>query len=238
MMKLERQRLREEGCAIMLQSAWRTKKARRKAAEMKARKQQLLEEGAAMQLQAAWRIKQARQRVAGLKKEKQDKLENKGAVAVQRLWQTRQARRHFLKVRKACTLVERVARGMIARLRIGALQRNFHPHNFIVHLKSGQDLNVADTTTSDPYVLVTAHAGSILLSYNKSKTIPNTLNPVWNQELLVSAVQADSRVALTIMDSDVIGNDDFMGQVSKATDIYIHVCITVLSSQEITTLKV
>jgi hypothetical protein len=221
-LKQERQRLREEGCAIMLQSAWRTKKARRKAAEMKARKQRLMEEGAALQLQAAWRIKQARKRVSGLK---QERAENKGAVSVQRLWKTRQARRHFLQLRQASTVVERVARGMLTRQRLGAMMRSFHPHNIIVSLKHGNDLNVADTNTSDPYVLVTAHSGSALLSYNKSKTIANTLNPVWNQDVVATLPQEDSRLALTIMDSDVVGHDDFMGQVPPLTTACLSVCL-------------
>ena len=50
-MKAERQRLREEACAIKLQSAWRIRKARAKVAKLKAEKQRLLEEGSALMLQ-------------------------------------------------------------------------------------------------------------------------------------------------------------------------------------------
>lgn len=50
-MKLERQRLREEACAIKLQSAWRIRKARAKVERLKAEKQRLLEEGAALMFQ-------------------------------------------------------------------------------------------------------------------------------------------------------------------------------------------
>lgn len=85
---------------------------------------------------------------------------------------------------------------------------------------------MADTNTSDPYVLVSVHEGSSqtpsggaksgapdgLISYSKSKTIANTLNPTWNQDIIVFAVP-DCKVALTIMDSDLVSHDDFMGQV-------------------------
>lgn len=50
-MKLERQRLREDACAIKLQSAWRIRKARAKVERLKAEKQRLLEEGAALMFQ-------------------------------------------------------------------------------------------------------------------------------------------------------------------------------------------
>lgn len=50
-LKAERQRLREEACAIKLQSAWRIRKARARVAKLKAEKQRLLEEGAALMLQ-------------------------------------------------------------------------------------------------------------------------------------------------------------------------------------------
>ena len=60
--RLEKERLKEEASAMILQGAWRTKKARRKAAAMKAEKQRLLEEGSAMMLQGAWRCKKAKRR--------------------------------------------------------------------------------------------------------------------------------------------------------------------------------
>jgi hypothetical protein len=52
-MKAERQRLREEACAIKLQAAWRIKKARAKVERLKAEKQRLLMEGAAMMFQVS-----------------------------------------------------------------------------------------------------------------------------------------------------------------------------------------
>lgn len=108
------------------------------------------------------------------------------------------------------------------------LVREFHPHNIIIHLQNGKDLNIADVNTSDPYVVVTSHRlksapkgapkstgpGGELLSFSKSKVIQNTLNPNWNEETIVTSAMWNSQIALTVMDSDLVGAHDFLGQVS------------------------
>jgi hypothetical protein len=220
-MKAERQRLREEACAIKLQAAWRIKKARAKVERLKAEKQRLLEEGAAMMFQSAWRVRKARQRVNGLKQERG------GAVKLQRLWKTVLLRRKFLKVKKSSIKIEKMIRGLLARRRMAQLVREFHPHNLVVTLRHAHDLNIADINTSDPYVIVSAHrlqgapkgapksAGrpGELFSFGKSKVIPNSLNPTWNEEVIVTSMDWGSQLALTVMDSDMVGAHDFLGQV-------------------------
>ena len=212
-LKEQRRQLQEEAYAIKLQSAWRVRGARRRAQQLKIRRQQLLEEGAALQLQASWRIKQARCRLQGLREER---VQNEGVQRVQRLWKSRQTRRRFIHMRRAARQAQRLIRGAQARLRVSRLLRQHHPHNLVLSLHRAADLNVADATSSDPYVLATSHRrddAHTLLSWARSKTIPNSLSPVWNQNLLITAVEQEQQIALTIMDSDLIGADDFMGQV-------------------------
>lgn len=136
-------------------------------------------------------------------------------------------RRRFLKVRKSSIKIEKVIRGLLARRRMARLVRDFHPHNFVVTLQHARDLNIADVNTSDPYVILSAHrlqgAGrgapkstgrpGELFSFGKSKVIPNTLNPTWNEDVLVTSADWCSQLALTVMDSDMVGAHDFLGQV-------------------------
>ncbi len=106
------------------------------------------------------------------------------------------------------------------------MAREFHPHNYIINLRHGRDLNIADVNTSDPYVVVSSHkiapsrsggpksAGvGGLLSFTKSKVIQSTLNPTWNEEVFVTCAEWNSQIVLTLMDSDMVGAHDFLGQV-------------------------
>lgn len=136
-------------------------------------------------------------------------------------------RRRFLKIRKASVKIEKVIRGLLARRRMARLVRDFHPHNFVVTLRYARDLNIADVNTSDPYVVLSGHllqgaargapksAGQPgeLFSFGKTKVIPNSLNPTWNEEVLVTSADWCSQLALTVMDSDMVGAHDFLGQV-------------------------
>jgi hypothetical protein len=148
-------------------------------------------------------------------------------VKLQRRWKTVMLRRKFLKMKKSAIKMEKIVRGLLARRRMVRLVREFHPHNLIVALRHARDLNIADVNTSDPYVVVSAHrlAGAPmggakstrrpgeLFSYGKSKVIANTLNPTWNEEVIVTSFDWCSQLALTLMDSDMVGAHDFLGQV-------------------------
>lgn len=58
------------------------------------------------------------------------------------------------------------------------------------------------------------------VSIYKSKVIQNTLNPVWNEECIVVGFRGNNdALILTMFDKDLVGADDFMGQVYFA--IYI-----------------
>ncbi len=52
------------------------------------------------------------------------------------------------------------------------------------------------------------------VSIYKSKVIQNTLNPVWNEEGIAVGFKGNNDVlVLTMFDKDLVGSDDFMGQV-------------------------
>ncbi|MDP2434302.1 MAG: hypothetical protein Q8P67_01000, partial [archaeon] len=95
-----------------------------------------------------------------------------------------------------------------------------------VNLISGHQLASRDRNgNSDPYVIIT-HAGNTKKSRAKSKT----LNPIWDQTFDFSIAQehVDEPLLFRVFDRDLIGGDDFMGQVVlRLSDVpprdrYIH----------------
>lgn len=130
-LKAKRQALREEGCAIMLQCAWKAKKARRKVAELKAKKQALLEEASALLVQSRWRIKQAQRRMGGLRVQRKERI---------------------LKENKSAVVLGAGIRRYLAMRRVFAMQRNYG-YVMSVTFKNASDVNVSDVNTSDPYII-------------------------------------------------------------------------------------
>lgn len=231
-MKEQRYQLQLEGAARMFQCAFRCRQARKKVTELKKKKQELLEQGAALMLQSAWRIKQARAKVSGLREQKK---QNECSAAIQRLWATKLARKKFLHTRKLVSRIAAYMRGVLARRRfVAMIASEMMP--IVVKLQYANDINVGDTATSDAYVIVTATSPiAVTTTYNapttqlatvsctKSSVKRMTLNPVWN-EVLTTAAPRGSQLVLTMLDSDVVGQDDFLGQV-KISREYVIICI-------------
>jgi len=74
-----------------------------------------------------------------------------------------------------------------------------------------------------PYVVISAYpspsssngggkTSSTPLSFAKSRTIPNTLAPVWNDDFPVTSTVWNGTLVLTLFDSDMLSKDDFLGQ--------------------------
>jgi hypothetical protein len=213
-MKIERQRLREEGSAIMVQSAWRTRKARKKVNELKARKQALMEEACAIKLQSRWRIRKAQSRVKGLRLQR----DSKASTAVQRIWRGRQDRVRFQKMKLSVKKIQRMARKSMSISHFLSRIRQMTPQVLVCDLVSARDINIADVKTSDAYmvttVLNTKVSNNSTLSLNKSSVKQSTLTPVWNEQLLIPCVNIDSQLVFTLFDHDAVGSDDFLGQVN------------------------
>ncbi|BBN06700.1 stromal membrane-associated protein [Marchantia polymorpha subsp. ruderalis] len=71
----------------------------------------------------------------------------------------------------------------------------------------GRDLAVRDVLTSDPYV-------KAILGWQSQKThvVKSNLNPVWNQELMVSVPEQIVPLKLQVFDYDTFSADDIMGE--------------------------
>jgi stromal membrane-associated protein len=86
-----------------------------------------------------------------------------------------------------------------------------------VTIKKGTNLAIRDMMSSDPYVV---------LNLGKQKlqtTVMNSnLNPVWNQELMLSVPESYGPVKLQVYDYDTFSADDIMGEA----DIDIQPLIT------------
>lgn len=72
----------------------------------------------------------------------------------------------------------------------------------------GKNLAVRDMLSSDPYVVLT-------LGHQKAQTTVrnSNLNPVWNEELMLSVPQNYKPVKLQVFDHDTFSADDIMGEV-------------------------
>ena len=174
-MKAEKQRLLEEGTAMMLQGAWRCKKAKRKAAAMKEKKQRLMEEAAAGMLQAAWRCKKARGELLGRRaKKSQAELEHAAAkklgAAIRRHQANRAITTALLSTPRVYKLLVKGARGL--RVSDGP--------GFGAQLLGGSGQG-----SSDPYVRVVVKRGvaekrkGYQQFFAQSQIIKQTLNPEW-----------------------------------------------------------
>ncbi|KAL6843057.1 hypothetical protein ACP4OV_027131 [Aristida adscensionis] len=76
-----------------------------------------------------------------------------------------------------------------------------------VHIVRGIDLAVRDVMSSDPYVMIVLGHQSM-----KTKVIKNTLNPVWNERLMLSIPDPIPPLKLQVFDKDTFSSDDRMGE--------------------------
>ncbi|KAH9288521.1 hypothetical protein KI387_032638 [Taxus chinensis] len=76
-----------------------------------------------------------------------------------------------------------------------------------VKVVKGTNLAVRDMVTSDPYVVLTL--GQQIM---KTRVVNSNLNPVWNEEIMLSVPQAPSSLKVQVFDKDVLSADDIMGE--------------------------
>ncbi|KAL2643304.1 hypothetical protein R1flu_010891 [Riccia fluitans] len=78
-----------------------------------------------------------------------------------------------------------------------------------VTVRCGRNLVIRDYRSSDPYVRV-----SILQQMVQTKVIASNLNPVWNEEFLLSVPDLTPAhpVKLQVFDKDIMSTDDAMGE--------------------------
>ncbi|XP_013671127.2 ADP-ribosylation factor GTPase-activating protein AGD12 isoform X1 [Brassica napus] len=76
-----------------------------------------------------------------------------------------------------------------------------------VTLKKGTNLAVRDMRTSDSYIVLTLGQQTA-----KSTVMKSNLNPVWNEELMLSVPHDYGSVKLQVFDYDAFSGDDIMGE--------------------------
>ncbi|CAM6111692.1 unnamed protein product [Calypogeia fissa] len=76
-----------------------------------------------------------------------------------------------------------------------------------VFVERGRDLAVRDVRTSDPYVVATIGQQTL-----KTTVIRSNLNPVWNEELMLSVPSPPTPLKLQVYDKDTFSRDDIMGE--------------------------
>lgn len=76
-----------------------------------------------------------------------------------------------------------------------------------IKVVKGTNLAIRDMLSSDPYVVLT-------LGQQKAQTavVKSNLNPIWNEELMLSVPQNYGAVKLQVYDHDTFSADDIMGE--------------------------
>ncbi|KAJ8504933.1 hypothetical protein OPV22_005819 [Ensete ventricosum] len=76
-----------------------------------------------------------------------------------------------------------------------------------VNIVKGTNLAVRDMVTSDPYVILNLGHQSM-----KTRVIKSSLNPVWNEKLMLSIPDPIPPLRLQVFDKDTFSTDDRMGE--------------------------
>ncbi|KAF5475384.1 hypothetical protein F2P56_007193 [Juglans regia] len=76
-----------------------------------------------------------------------------------------------------------------------------------VKVIKGTDLAIRDMMSSDPYVILTLGQQTV-----QTTIIKSNLNPVWNEELMLSVPQSYGALKLRVFDHDTFSSDDIMGE--------------------------
>lgn len=76
-----------------------------------------------------------------------------------------------------------------------------------VKVVKGTNLAIRDMRTSDPYVVLKLGQQTV-----QTTVIRSNLNPVWNEELMLSVPQQFGPISLEVFDHDLFSADDIMGE--------------------------
>ncbi|MED6111072.1 hypothetical protein PIB30_049084 [Stylosanthes scabra] len=90
-----------------------------------------------------------------------------------------------------------------------------------LRIKRGTHLKACDNDSSDPYVLVTLDESKL-----KTRTVKDTLNPEWNEELTLYIKDVNHPIHLTVCDKDTFTKDDKMGEADIDLKPYL-LCVKV-----------
>ncbi|KAK7303565.1 hypothetical protein RJT34_14474 [Clitoria ternatea] len=73
----------------------------------------------------------------------------------------------------------------------------------------GRDLAIRDIRTSDPYVILSLGQQTV-----QTSVVSSNLNPVWNEEYMLSVPEHYGQVKLKVYDYDTFSADDIMGDAT------------------------
>ncbi|KAF8052313.1 hypothetical protein N665_1573s0014 [Sinapis alba] len=76
-----------------------------------------------------------------------------------------------------------------------------------VTVKKGTNLAIRDMMSSDPYVVLNLGKQKL-----QTTVVNSNLNPIWNQELMLSVPESYGPVKLQVYDYDTFSSDDIMGK--------------------------
>ncbi|XP_033142081.1 probable ADP-ribosylation factor GTPase-activating protein AGD13 [Brassica rapa] len=76
-----------------------------------------------------------------------------------------------------------------------------------VTVKKGTNLAIRDVMSSDPYVVLNLGKQKL-----QTTVVNSNLNPIWNQELMLSVPESYGPVKLQVYDYDTFSADDIMGE--------------------------
>ncbi|XP_068324581.1 ADP-ribosylation factor GTPase-activating protein AGD12-like isoform X2 [Pyrus communis] len=103
------------------------------------------------------------------------------------------------------------SRKIIDSFRSNSSQKSEGMVEFIGLLKvkviRGTNLAIRDMMTSDPYVILTLGKQTL-----RTTVIKSNLNPVWNEELMLSVPERFGALQLQVFDHDTFSADDIMGE--------------------------
>lgn len=85
-----------------------------------------------------------------------------------------------------------------------------------VNVIKGTNLLVMDTTTSDPYVIISMGSQKV-----KTRTVKDNCNPVWNDEVSIAVQDLDAPIKLSVYDKDTFTDDDDMGDANIDIKPYV-----------------
>ena len=155
---------------------------------------------------------------------------------------------------KATLKLHNCLRIYVARFRFRKLLASSHDHVVLVQLKSASNLIGTNSLneTSDVYCRVVGSrfiaintrnkAGRVVaskqgvtksISSYTSKTITNTINPIWNEESFVTGIYGSDSVIVNIYDKDTFTKDTFLGQVEIPLSDHPQLFRSTMGSREI-----
>ncbi|KAH1225556.1 putative ADP-ribosylation factor GTPase-activating protein AGD11 [Glycine max] len=76
-----------------------------------------------------------------------------------------------------------------------------------VNVVKGTNLAIRDVMSSDPYVIISLGHQSV-----KTRVIKSSLNPIWNESLMLSIPDHIPPLKVLVYDKDTFSTDDFMGE--------------------------